>query len=70
MPENPLQDSILDSIASCDRICLALQRLGDAAYLPMNAAESSTILGAVAALRKVLDGAEAVAQHEATRWGL
>jgi hypothetical protein len=36
----------------------------------MNAAESSTILGAVAALRKVLDGAEAVAQHEATRWGL
>lgn len=70
MPENPLQDSILESIAACDRVCVALDRLGDAAYLPMNAAEISTIVGAVCALGKVLEGAADMASHEATRWGL
>lgn len=70
MPENPLQDSILDSIAACDRICVALDRLGDAAYLPMNAAETSAIVTAVAALGKVLEGAADMVSHEANRWGL
>jgi hypothetical protein len=36
----------------------------------MNAAELDTITGAVVALCKVLDGADAVIQLENQRWGL
>jgi hypothetical protein len=68
--QNPLQDSILDSKACCEQISMALDRLGDAAYLPTNTAESSALIRAAQALHLVLSGASAVADHELQRWGL
>jgi len=68
--QNPLQDSIVDCKARCEQIVEALDRLGDAAYLPMNAAECCALLGATQALALVLQGADAVAQRELVRWGL
>ena len=60
----------MDCKAVCEQISEALDRLGDAAYLPMNAAELSTISGALDAMRKLLAGSDAVIQLEAKRWGL
>jgi hypothetical protein len=68
--QNDLQDSIVNCKAFCEQISEALDRLGDAAYLPTNPAESSALLGASEGLRLVLSGVDAVAQHELTRWGL
>ncbi|MEN9861467.1 MAG: hypothetical protein RLZZ515_1949 [Cyanobacteriota bacterium] len=60
----------MDCKARCEQIAEALDRLGDAAYLPTNAAESSTLVSVAKALQLVLDGADAVAQNELKRWGL
>jgi alpha-D-ribose 1-methylphosphonate 5-triphosphate synthase subunit PhnH len=68
--QNPLQDSILDSKACCEQILMALDRLGDAAYLPTNAAEISALTRAAQAVHLVLSGADAVVQQELVRWGL
>jgi hypothetical protein len=68
--QNPLQDSIVDCKARCEQIAEALDRLGDAAYLPTNAAESSALISVAKALQLVLDGADAVVQQELVRWGL
>ncbi len=70
MAQNDLQDSIVNCKAFCEQISGALDRLGDAAYLPTNAAESSALLAAAEALHVLLGGVDAVAQHELTRWGL
>jgi hypothetical protein len=60
----------MDCKARCEQIVEALDRLGDAAYLPTNAAESSALIRAAQALHLVLSGADAVAQNELQRWGL
>ena len=70
MAQNHLQDSIVNCKAFCEQISEALDRLGDAAYLPTNAAEGSALLLAAETLHVLLGGVDAVAQNELTRWGL
>jgi hypothetical protein len=66
----PLQHRVQDCVQVIERITTQLNSLSDAAYLPMDALEYSSIFAAVDAIYLVLQGAEAATLAEVKQWGL
>lgn len=66
----PLQHSIQDCILTLEQIQSQLNRLSDAACMPMNALEYSAVFASVEAIQQVLQGASATTAAELEQWGL